>query len=236
MPLALEKLATETNKTKLKSFLLQIKKPVYETLLLKNTFDSLPSLNALPPLELYHYHFALFHMLYQLQTLFYQEEKYLHVHFMRTHLTAYPEKGNCRYYQAETGKFCCTPLSDSSSTSLCSFHKKLLSLDEDPLETSSIKYFYLSTANYTKLTDKNAEAFLNGSWELLYHYDEFQQAVQRLDLPENCTIEMLKKRYYQLAKKYHPDQNGDTALSEFLAVNDAYRFLLKLLPTIRGKT
>ena len=48
-----------------------------------------------------------------------------------------------------------------------------------------------------------------------------------LEVAQNATKKDIKKSYYRLAKKYHPDhnQNDPTAAEKFKAVGEAYRVL-----------
>merc|ERR1712155_89958 len=48
-----------------------------------------------------------------------------------------------------------------------------------------------------------------------------------LGIPKNSNQKDIKKAYYQLAKKYHPDTNKDdpTAMKKFQEVSEAYEVL-----------
>lgn len=52
-----------------------------------------------------------------------------------------------------------------------------------------------------------------------------QQALAVLGLPPNATPEQIKRRYRQLAKRYHPDRGGDQR--EMQRIISAYEFLKK---------
>ncbi len=212
---------------KLDNFINCQDRPFYESSALKSVYD-LKNVSDLLPIELYRYHFALFTMLYQLQDSYYKQNKYLHVHFMRSFLTNYPVNGCCREYDPATGLFCNTETENNSF--LCPFHAR--KNDNVQLENSSLKYFYYSEENYYNLDETRAEAFINGTWELLFNYDQFKKSTELLSLPEKCTIEMVKTAYRKLAKMKHPDVNNGIVSEDFIQLNDAYQFLLKVLPSV----
>jgi DnaJ-class molecular chaperone with C-terminal Zn finger domain len=57
------------------------------------------------------------------------------------------------------------------------------------------------------------------------HMLQRQQALAVLGLPPNATPEQIKRRYRQLAKRYHPDRGGDQR--EMQRIISAYEFLKK---------
>lgn len=209
------------DKEKLIDFLNKLTKPCYETELLKIAFQNNEVLNV-DSLTLYQNHFLLFYLLYQLQNEFYKEEKYLHVHFMRTILLKYPIKGKCRYFIENSSSFCNNDT--DSDKNYCQRHLKQI---DNEIENLSIKYFYLDKENYYKLDKDTAEEFINGAWEILFNYEEYKKSFEILELPESSDMETIKKQFKILAKKYHPD-HGEITHNKFNEINRAYRFLLKI--------
>lgn len=57
------------------------------------------------------------------------------------------------------------------------------------------------------------------------HLLQRQQALAVLGLPANATPEQIKRRYRQLAKRYHPDRGGDPRQMQRIIA--AYEFLMK---------
>lgn len=52
-----------------------------------------------------------------------------------------------------------------------------------------------------------------------------------LELSENSTESEIKKAYWRLSKKYHPDVNKEPdAHDKFIAINEAYEYLMHLTP------
>ena len=54
---------------------------------------------------------------------------------------------------------------------------------------------------------------------------ERQQALAVLGLPPDATQQQIKRRYRELAKKYHPDRGGDQ--KEMRRIIAAYQLLMK---------
>ncbi len=210
----------------LKKFLLSLESPCYESTLLKIVFPDMDILNA-HPLTLYQNHFLLFHLLYILQNDFYEENKYLFVHFMRTFLIQYPEEGVCRFYEENLARFCCAGCSQSKN--YCDFHHKMIGNNE--LEELSVKYFYLDNQNFYNLDEETAVSFINGTWEILRNYKSFKKSYEILGIPETSDISLIKRKFRILAKQYHPDL-GEKSHDKFNEINRAYQLLLKLLPAM----
>jgi hypothetical protein len=216
------------DKNKIKDFLLSLKKPCYESELLRLAFNC-KDISGTSSLELYQNHFVLFYFLYKLQEEFYRENKYLHVHFMRTFVIDYPVIGKCRFYNENQGSFCMTDC--ETKNSYCDFHLKQI---ENEIDNLSIKYFYLDENNFSNLNKETAEQFINGSWEVLTNYNEYKKSFEILKLPESADISLIKKQFKILAKKYHPD-HGEENHYKFNEINRAYRFLMKIIPQFNNK-
>jgi DnaJ-domain-containing protein 1 len=58
---------------------------------------------------------------------------------------------------------------------------------------------------------------------------ERQQALAVLGLPPDATRQEIKRRYRELAKKYHPDRGGDQ--KEMRRIIAAYQLLIKSSPS-----
>jgi len=62
--------------------------------------------------------------------------------------------------------------------------------------------------------------------------EKIEAALQRLDLPTLVTKEDIKRRYRQLARRYHPDLNADTA-TQMEEINQAYTLLMEYIASFR---
>jgi hypothetical protein len=211
----------------MESFIEDLTYPCYESELLKIAFPGMDILHA-DPLTLYRNHFLLFHYLFLLQDKYYKKNMYLHIHFMRTYLLAYPERGKCRFYEADPGRFCRVDNPDGEL--YCDFHRKLVGDTE--LEAMSVKYFYLDWTNYYGLDAETARLFVDGAWEILSNYDDYRKSFVLLDLPETSSVDDIKRKFKQLAKKYHPDKGAESH-EKFVEINRAYRLLMRLIPIMR---
>ena len=48
---------------------------------------------------------------------------------------------------------------------------------------------------------------------------------QILNLPHDCSQNEIKKRYHELALRYHPDKNNETNIEFFHKIQEAYETL-----------
>lgn len=196
--------------------------PVYESKMLKAAFDSINILGV-PAVELYRYHFTLFHKLYSMQNEYAKNGQYLHVHFMRTALFEYPADDKCAYFNENTMSFCSAPIVENSTH--CKVHSE--QLGDSALESLSLKYFYLDNKNYEKLNSVTAESLLSGAWEILSSENSLNDAYLTLGLHGHENSQTVKIRFRELIKKHHPDHGGDR--DRFMDINRAYRFITKWL-------
>ncbi len=215
------------DRVQLNIYLDSLQSPCYESQLLKLVFPEM-DISYARPLTLYQNHFLLFHVLYQLQDEFSHAGKYLFVHFMRTIVIPYPDPERCRFFNEHLGLFCNTLC--ETGKNYCAFHGQ--QLGETALEQLSVKYFYADKANFYKLDEETAEAFINGTWEIVTHYETYQQCFHVLGISETADIMRIKKAFKDLAKQYHPDR-GSRSHEKFSEINNAYQFLLRVIPRLR---
>ncbi|MCP4396160.1 MAG: DnaJ domain-containing protein [bacterium] len=211
----------------LKDYLRALEAPCYESQLFQIAFPG-QEISDTAPLTLYQNHFLLFHLLYQLQGEFYQEKKYLFVHFMRTMLLPYPEAANCRFFDEQLVLFCHSAC--HAGEQYCSFHDGLVG--DSALDELSVKYFYADPGNFYKLDEDTVTAFLNGTWEILAHYDRYTESFKVLGLAENADLPQIKRTFKRLARQYHPDLGGQSH-ERFLEINNAYQFLIQVIPGVQ---
>ena len=161
--------------------------------------------------------------------MFFENGRYLHVHFSSTIIKDIPDNGLCRHFEDNLLKFCCQQTENSAP--YCEFHRKLKG--ESSLEELSIKFFYLDISNFSKLDDSTAEAFISGTWELMSNYEDYKNSFKVLDLPETSDTGLIKRKFKQLAKLHHPDTDNGSR-EDFMKINSAYRLLMRLVPLFDG--
>jgi DnaJ-class molecular chaperone len=61
--------------------------------------------------------------------------------------------------------------------------------------------------------------------------EEMENALNLLELPKLISVADIKKQYRFLAKKYHPDRDGDAVKME--QINSAYQLLMKYIEEFR---
>jgi DnaJ-domain-containing protein 1 len=71
----------------------------------------------------------------------------------------------------------------------------------------------------------SAKAFWGSRVNPMRPLVERQQALAVLGLPPDATHQQIKRRYRELAKKYHPDRGGDQ--KEMRRIIAAYQLLMK---------
>ena len=65
-------------------------------------------------------------------------------------------------------------------------------------------------------------------------YEDFQKALDSLNIVSRMTNEELKAKYQKLSKKYHPDMpDGDE--EKFREINEAYKTIQKYMKNFRFK-
>lgn len=199
--------------------------PSTESELLRIAFPDL-RIGGAEPLSLYQHHFLLFHHLYRLRDKFRAAGFHLHIHFMRTGRFPLPPAGKCRFFHEDRLAFCGRE-AEAGDWTHCPAHREPLS--DGALEALSLRHFYLDPENYNALDRETAEAFLNGTWELLSRFDRYQESLDALGIRGTPDLNQVRTRFRELAKAHHPDRTGASA-DRFHAVNRAYRFLLRVIP------
>lgn len=214
---------TRLRRLELIEFLEEQREPIWECELMRVACPEADLISG-APLEMYRWHFVLFHVLYSLVEEFARRGLYLYIHFMRTCVKPFPGNSACRHFTDESAAFCGAPCGDGAR--FCTFHFQRI--DETAIDSLSERYFYLDWKNFTALSAETAEKFMGGAWQLLQNHEDYRHCLTVMGLPEGVSLDLLKKRFRYLAKTMHPDVSAGHH-EEFARINVAYRRLLGYL-------
>jgi DnaJ-class molecular chaperone len=63
-------------------------------------------------------------------------------------------------------------------------------------------------------------------------YEDFEKALDSLNIVSRTTSDELKAKYLKLSKKYHPDMPGGDA-QKFREINEAYKLIQRYMQSFR---
>ncbi len=94
-------------------------------------------------------------------------------------------------------------------------------------ETDLLKDFYLEESNF-HLSEEEVNDMQRKFWQKYLALDKKAHALRIMALEGETQLDkrLLKKRYNELAQKYHPDKGGDEA--RFIQLKEAYQCLRQL--------
>lgn len=201
------------------SYLIDSEIPIFESTMIRdlNDLKSLPSNQNI----LYQLHFSLFHKLYLMKTKFGNSGYYLHIDSMRIKLLLIPKKNCCQFYDAESGKFC---NGDCESESIfCEKHNVLRNDYNNTLIFDPMRTFYENKENILFAKDGKIFEIMNNIKFYALRSGEYENALKIFDFKVVSKIK-LRKKYIELSKMYHPDNNGGNNL-KMKDLNWAYNIL-----------
>ncbi len=82
---------------------------------------------------------------------------------------------------------------------------------DDQADIAALREYYLDWRHLESATQASVEHLLNSFWSKLVDDDEYTKALSILEVSANDDEAYIKRRYRQLAMKYHPDRGGDQA-------------------------
>jgi len=177
------------------------KEPLMEAQLLKEVF----SLSHIPSSseELFLYHFSLYHALYLLKRSSLCDEFILTIYTMGISLNPKNDYTFCQYYDYEKDTYC---NSKAEKNQFCLKHSDGHS--EWYVVFDPLRRFYEDPEN---VLFGNSELLARGMGSIFLYIakkDDVHRAFKFFQINEK-TINGLKKKYRDIAKKYHPDINLD---------------------------
>ncbi len=194
--------------------------PVYESALLKE----LAGVSSLPGdmRELFNLHFALFNTLYLLKFELAPRGYYLHIEPMRIRLVPAPGAGACHHYDPESGSYCAAA---SGGFPYCASHSPMYADRQDAVSFDPLLEFYLNPENIAFGESDLLKKLMNGVMVYAFRRGEVRESLEFFDLV-NPNRAIVRRRYRELARRYHPDITGDDAMMKKL--NRSYQVLCEV--------
>lgn len=218
-----EKIDTEL----LYEYLLDREMPVVETDLLRAFFpESAAVLSGGVSLELFRYHFRLYHALYRLEQKLLHSDYLLCIKHIWIYLLKLPGGGKCRYFDEESVQFCRGSVKTGSSFCAIHTYKEEKLKNAGVIGSQHIRAFYLDMSNIETITEENLHKMQQGLLHYLFSYKEIEDALRIMGLPRDFSLQKLKARYRYLSKKHHPDTSRGCERS-FKEITRSYAALLR---------
>ncbi len=234
----------EIKKEQLLNFLKTEPQPVPETRLLREFLpESRQALADGVSLELFRYHFILYHHLYKLsEELEASGSEYvLFIRTINVYLLQKPVPGFCRYFNEAGPGFCGVtienPEKGEQKTSgsvdppqYCSFHRNIIEEHRDTgtLDDVGMREYYLNLENMEAADEQTLKMWEEGIFTYAASHKEIDRSLEILGLSADFTLQRLKNRYRYLCKEHHPDTAAGKEASshDFSTIQHAYKVLL----------
>ncbi len=212
--------------------------PVPETHLLREFLPGArEALAAGFSLELFRYHFILYHSLYLLtEELEQSDSQYLlYIKTINVYLLQKPAPGYCRYFDESKPRFC--GVKTGQAEQYCSFHRKMSDRHREAgtLGDAGMREYYLDLDNMNSADEQTLKMWERGIFRYAASYKETERSLEILGLPADYSLRRLKDRYRYLSKQHHPDTAGsgervtvEKPAKDFGEIQHAYEVLLAL--------
>ncbi|MGH1486997.1 MAG: DNA-J related domain-containing protein [Cellvibrionaceae bacterium] len=171
------------------------------------------STNAADSLSLFNSHFVVFNALYQLQTEYWEERRYLEISALAIQLHAVlsqasPDSTEAERFGTESQALSASYMSTSYS------------------DDQSLRDYYLDMSNLENATEESVNDLLSQFWQRFMDNDDSSTAFAVFSLQPPVTYTEVKQRYRSLAMEHHPDRGGNEA--DFQQVNWAFGVLQRI--------
>ena len=226
------------------TFLQSRPQPVMETELLREFFPgSREALAAGVSLELFRYHFILYHSLYRLaEELEHSNSDYiLYIKTINVYLLKKPPAGYCRYFEESVPGFC--GVKTGIAELYCPFHRDLNDRHRKAgtVGDAGMREYYLNPDNLETADEQTLKMWERGIFTYAASHEEIERSLEILGLPADFSLQRLKNRYRYLCKQHHPDTEaghrgkdtqehtgGQTCPADFREIQHAYQVLMTL--------
>lgn len=218
---------------KLFHYLCSRPKPVTETDLLREFYpESRKALTKGMSMELFRYHFLLYHSLYKLAE---ELEKsasdyFLFVKTINVYFLKKPDRGYCRYFNEKGPAFCGNKTEVNGE--YCTFHRDLSDSRKQAgtVGDAGMREYYLDFRNMHTMDEQKLKMWEKGIFTYAASHEEVERSLDILGLSPDFSLQRLKNRYRYLCKQHHPDteSGNDTTRRDFGTIQHAYQLLLEL--------
>ena len=214
------------------AFLKSRPQPVAETVLLREFLPGArEALKGSVSLELFRYHFLLYHSLYRLaEELEQSDAKYLlYIKTINVYLLKKPAPGFCRYFDESKPGFC--GVKTGGEELYCAFHRLRTAglRDAGILGDAGTRQYYLHLDNMESADEQTLKMWEQGIFRYAASHEEIDRSLKVLGLSADFSLKRLKNRYRYLCKQHHPDTAcGAGRRQDFSEIQHAYQVLQAL--------
>lgn len=198
--------------------LINIEKPIMESRLIR-LLKTEYNYNIPSSCNMFDLHFSLFNCLYRVKQKMGVLDYYLHLDPMRIRLIKIVN--GCCHYEAEKGNFCGKK---KENDFYCNEHGKT-SLNGE-IYSLIMQEFYLNEDNISFKQSKTFQKILKGYTSYALKPGIVKEALEFFEI-KNPNKKLIKKKYHQLAKKYHPDLSSQSQ-NKMKMVNYYYNVLSEI--------
>lgn len=217
--------------------------PVPETELLRRFYpEARKALIESVSLDLFRYHFLLYHSLFRLAASLESSESeyYLHIKSINVYLFRKPAPEYCIYFDPDKPGFCGIrrDTAPSPASRYCSFHRRKAEREtaDGTIGEAAMSSYYLDLGNLDRMDEKKLKMWQEGIFTYAASYEEIDRCLELFGLSSDFSLKRLKNRYRYLSKLHHPDTSsaggGSTGgdAPDFKDIQHAYRILSSLRP------
>jgi hypothetical protein len=176
---------------------------------------------ALAGMNLFDMHFSVYNALYRLKQ---KGGAYLHLDPMRIRYLPLPA-GGCGHYLPDSGEWCGMPVIDETLRR-CGRHYPVRPEEYSLPVYDCLMEFYIDPENITFGKSPLLAKLMSGAVRFAVNRAAVDGALKFFGL-RNPGMKSLKKRYRELAVKYHPDRNSGDC-SKMIELNRSYEVLKEI--------